>query len=38
LAAMLKTANLEPTTTFGDYSGAPVCSDCPRHILLGHAR
>lgn len=38
LAAMLRTANLEPTTTFGDYTGAPVCSDCPRYILLGRAR
>lgn len=37
LETMLRTAQLEPTTTFGDYSGAPTCSDCPRYILLGHA-
>lgn len=37
LTTMLRAARLEPTTTFGDYSGAPVCADCPRYILLGHA-
>jgi SAM-dependent methyltransferase len=37
LSRMLRTAQLEPTMTFGDYSGAPTCSDCPRYILLGHA-
>ena len=37
LASLLRAAGLEPQTTFGDYSGGPVCSDCPRHILLGHA-
>jgi hypothetical protein len=37
LRAMLHRAGLEPEQTYGDYSGAPPCSDCPRYILLGHA-
>jgi SAM-dependent methyltransferase len=37
LASLLRAAGLEPEATFGDYSGAPACSDCPRYILLGHA-
>ncbi len=37
LESLLRSAGLEPETTFGDYSGGPACPDCPRHILLGHA-
>lgn len=37
LEEMLRQAGLEPEHTFGDYSGAPPCADCPRYILLGHA-
>lgn len=37
LSTMLRMACLEPTKTFGDYSGGPACSDCPRYILMGHA-
>lgn len=37
LRAMLHRAELEPEHTYGDYSGTPPCSDCPRYILLGHA-
>ena len=37
LVSLLRAARLEPEATFGDYSGGPACSDCPRHILLGHA-
>ncbi|UCC48396.1 MAG: class I SAM-dependent methyltransferase [Gemmatimonadota bacterium] len=37
LEEMLREAGLELEHTFGDYSGAPACADCPRYILLGHA-
>jgi SAM-dependent methyltransferase len=37
LESMLEGVGLEPESTFGDYSGGPACSDCPRYILLGHA-
>jgi SAM-dependent methyltransferase len=37
LEEMLREAGLELEHTFGDYSGAPACADCPRCILLGHA-
>jgi SAM-dependent methyltransferase len=37
LGAMLQDAGLRPERTYGDYSGAPACPDCPRHILVGHA-
>ncbi len=37
LTSLLRAASLEPQTAFGDYSGGPACSDCPRYILLGHA-
>jgi len=37
LEAMLRRAGLKPEQTYGDYSGATACPDCPRHILLGHA-
>ncbi|KPK82126.1 MAG: hypothetical protein AMS25_03550 [Gemmatimonas sp. SM23_52] len=37
LEGLLRRAGLEPEHTYGDYSGAPACADCPRYILLGHA-
>jgi SAM-dependent methyltransferase len=37
LASLLRSAGLEANKRFGDYVGGPVCSDCPRYILLGHA-
>jgi SAM-dependent methyltransferase len=38
LLDMLQSAGLQPEDTFGDYAGGPACSECPRYILLGHAR
>jgi len=37
LQVILRRSGLEPELTFGDYSGGPACSDCPRYILVGHA-
>ena len=37
LETMLRAAGLESQTTFGDYSGAGACADCPRYILAGRA-
>ncbi len=37
LAALLEAARLQPERSYGDYSGAPACADCPRHIIVGHA-
>ena len=38
LGSMLEDAGLEVEHTFGDYSGAAACPDCPRYILLGHRK
>ncbi len=37
LQEILRYAGLETEHTFGDYSGAAACPDCPRYILTGHA-
>lgn len=37
LEGMLRAAGLHVAHTYGDYTGASACPDCPRYILLGHA-
>jgi SAM-dependent methyltransferase len=38
LLAMMDASGIAPFAAFGDYSGGPVTTSCPRVILIGRAR